>query len=67
MSKNIVIILLDKNGSIVFSDKEEYEQAYFDILIDANCYKELNENLNTSYKEKFMKEIQNQLHENLIT
>ena len=42
-------------------------RQYFDILIDANCYKELNENLNTSYKEKFMEEIQNQLHENLIT
>ena len=55
MSKNIVIILLDKNGSIVFSDKEESKQAYFNILIYANCYKELNENLNTSYKENLWK------------
>ena len=47
-NKSIVIILSDKNGSIVVSDKEEYEQAYFDIFIDANCYEELNENPNTS-------------------
>ena len=47
-NKSIVIILSDKNGSIVVSDKEEYEQAYFNIFIDANCYEELNENPNTS-------------------
>ena len=35
--------------------------------MDTNYYKELNENPNTSYKEKFTAEIQNLLHEKLIT
>ena len=45
----------DKDGSIVVLDKEEYDNACLDILIDTKYYEELNENPNTSYKEKFMK------------
>ena len=35
--------------------------------MDTNYYEELNENPNISYKEKFTEEIQNLLHEKLIT
>ena len=35
--------------------------------MDTNYYEELNDDPDTSYKEKFMEEIQNLLHEKLIT
>ena len=65
-NKNIVIMPSDKDGSIVVLDKEKYDKACLDILMDTNYYEELNENPNTSYKEKFTKKIQN-LYEKLIT
>ena len=49
----------DKDGSIAVLDKEKYDKACLDILMDTNYYKELHENPNTSYKEKFTEEIQN--------
>ena len=60
-------MLSDKDGSIVVLEKEQYNKACLDIPMDTNYYKELNENPNTSYKEKFTAEIQNLLHEKLIT
>ena len=57
----------DKDGSIVVLDKEKYDKACLDMLMDANYYEELNENPNTLYKEKFTEEIQNLLYEKLIT
>ena len=60
-NKNIVIMASDKDGSIAVLDKEKYDKACLDILMDTNYYKELNENPNTSYKEKFTEEIQNLL------
>ena len=65
-NKNIVIMPSDKDGSIVVLDKEKYDKACLDIVMDTNYYEELNENPNTSYKEKFTKKIQN-LYEKLIT
>ena len=65
-NKNIVIMPSDKDGSIVVLDKEKYDKACLDMLMDANYYEELNENPNTLYKEKFTEEIQN-LYEKLIT
>ena len=56
----------DKDGSIVVLDKEKYDKACLDILMDTNYCEELNENSNTSYKEKFTEEIQNLLQEKLI-
>ena len=44
-----------KDSSIVAIEKEEYDKACLDILIYTNYYVELNENPNTSYKEKFTK------------
>ena len=58
---------LDKDNSIIDSDKEEYYKACLDILMDTNYYEELNKNPNSSYNRKFMEEIQNLLHEKLIT
>ena len=52
-NKNIVIMQSDKDGLIVVLEKEEYDKACLDIIMDTNYYKELNENPNTSYKEKF--------------
>ena len=52
-NKNIVIMQSDKDGLIVVLEKEEYDKACLDIIVDTNYYKELNENPNTSYKEKF--------------
>ena len=66
-NKNIVIMPSDKDGSIVVLDKEKYDKACLDMLMDANYYEELNENPNTLYKEKFTEEIQNLLYEKLIT
>ena len=57
----------DKDGSIIVLDKEKYDKACLDILMDANHYKELNENPNTLYKEKFTEEIQNLLYEKRAT
>ena len=57
----------EKDGSIVVLDKQKYDKTCFDILMDTNYYEELNENPNTSYKEKFTEEIQNLLQEKLIT
>ena len=66
-NKNIVIMPSDKDGSIVVLDKEKYDKTCFDILMNTNYYEELNKNPDTSYKEKFTEEIQNLLHEKLIT
>ena len=54
-NKNIVIMSSYKDSSIVAIEKEEYDKACLDILIYTNYYVELNENPNTSYKEKFTK------------
>ena len=45
----------------------EYDKVCLNILMDSNFYEELTENPNTLYEEKFTKEIQNILHEKLIT
>ena len=66
-NKNIVIMPSDKDDSIVVLDKEKYDKARLDILMDTNYYGELNENPNTSYQEKFTEEIQNLLQEKFIT
>ena len=65
-NKNVVIMLSDRDGSILVLGKGKYDKSCFDILMDRNYYEELNENTNTSYKEKFTEEIQS-LHETLIT
>ena len=56
-----------KDGSVVVLDKEKYDKACLDILMHTNYYRELNENPNTSYKEKFTKKIQNIPKEKIIT
>lgn len=44
-----------KDSSIVAIEKDEYDKACLDLLIYTNYFEELNENPNTSFKERFTK------------
>ena len=54
-NKNIVIVSSYKDSSIVAIEKDEYDKACLDLLIYTNYFEELNENPNTSFKERFTK------------
>ena len=59
--------VLFESNEITKKYKLEYDKVCLNIIMDSNFYEELTENPNILYEEKFRKEIQNILHEKLIT